>query len=361
MNELKKYLKEKIREERICSFSLNINKDGKDLELIAGGYSVLNPMKIKAGGKTIYDIASLTKPLVTAFLMAYLLQENLIKLSDTLDKFFEKIPEEKKSITLEQLLCHRSGYIKWKPLYYEAKGFKQILEKAILSEFEYKPNDFVNYSCINYIILKGVIEEVTGISYIKLFEEIIKDRLKLKNTYFNPSKQLRKKISATEMGNRYEANKAKLEFGVNVPKRKEIIWGEVHDSNSFYAGGTAGNAGLFSNAEDVKKIALQFVPEYSTIFKSNILQLFYKNMSPPNCIRRSIGFILNSGEITGWADGLSEKTIYHSGFTGGFITIDSSINLVIILLMNRVHPYVVEPSPKDICKRVQEIILKKYV
>jgi CubicO group peptidase (beta-lactamase class C family) len=361
MCELNNYLNRKIEENRITSYNIVVVKKGETLFSTFGGFSVLNPQKLKTKQKTIYDLASITKPLATAFLIAVFLENKKLKLDDTLGFFFADIPKDKNEITIEQLLTHTSGIISWKPLYYKEQNFNSVFREALETKLEKLPGQSVIYSCLNYILLKAIIEKISGENYISLFNKLVKTPLKTEDTYFSPPEKIKERISATENGNRYEQEKALNIFKLKIPERKGVIWGKVHDGNSFFSGGTAGNAGLFSTAEDVSKIAMEFLPNSNTILKNKTIPLFYKNMTPFSSVHRSIGFILKTSQGASISKLLSDKTIYHFGFTGTSITIEPDRELIITILLNRVHPKVHEPTHSDIIKRVQDIIMRKYV
>ncbi len=361
MHELNNYLNRKIEENRITSYNIVVIKNGKTVFSTFGGFSVIIPEKIKTTQKTIYDLASITKPLATSFLIALLIEDKKFKQGDNLGYIFGDIPEDKKEITIEQLLTHTTGNISWKPLYYKNQNFNSIFREALRTKLEKPPGKFVIYSCLNYIILKAIIEKITGEDYISIFNRLIKKPLKIEDTFFSPPIKLKERISATEDGNGYEKEKALNIFKIKIPERKGIIWGKVHDGNSFFSGGTAGNAGLFSTADDVSKIAMQFLPNSNTILTNRMLQLFYKNLTPFSSVHRSMGFILKTTQGASISKLLSDKTIYHFGFTGTSITIDPERDLIITILLNRVHPKVHEPTHSDIIKKSQDIIMRRYV
>ncbi len=361
MRELNNYINRKIEENRITSYNITVIKRGEKIFSTYGGYSVIKPKKIKTRGNTIYDLASLTKPLVTSLLTAIFIEREEINIKDKLKRFFPDIDKDKQDITIKQLLNHSSGLISWKPLYYKEQNFNSILNEALNAEIEKTPGKTVIYSCLNYIILKGIMEKITGERYTNLFNNYIKRPLKLKDTYFSPPEYLKERISATEDGNNYEKEKALNIFHLKIPERKGIIWGKVHDCNSFYSGGTAGNAGLFSTAEEVSEIAMEFLKSSNTILKSETLNLFYENQTPFSSVHRSSGFILKTTKAASISDLFSDKSVYHLGFTGTSIAIDPENDLIITILLNRVHPIVREPTPKDIIKKIQDIIIRRYV
>jgi len=158
MCELNNYLNRKIEENRITSYNIVVVKKGETLFSTFGGFSVLNPQKLKTTQKTIYDLASITKPLATALLIAVFLENKKLKLDDTLGFFFADIPKDKNEITIEQLLTHTSGIISWKPLYYKEQNFNSVFREALETKLEKLPGQSVIYSCLNYILLKAIFQ-----------------------------------------------------------------------------------------------------------------------------------------------------------------------------------------------------------
>ncbi|MCP2519066.1 serine hydrolase [Candidatus Aminicenantes bacterium AC-708-M15] len=303
------------------------------------GFSVIEPVKIKATINTIYDIASLTKPLIIGSLYGLFFQNRILKFDYKLGKFYSSIPEEKKSIKIIELLTHQGGFPAWYPLYLEGKNKKEmidfILNKLLL---EAKPGKKVIYSCIGYILLGDILEKITGKSLNELAKEFLFNPLKLKNTYFNPPGNIRNQIAPTERGNKYEKERCGSKGENYNGWRKTIIWGEVHDHNCYSMGGISGNSGLFSNIEDLHCLALQFLKDYSILFKSEIIDLFYTNYTSYSTEYRSIGWKLASSRVSSAGDNFSRKSIGHTGFTGTSLWIDAEKKGIFIFLTNRIHP-----------------------
>ncbi len=360
MEKVKSYLQQKISEDRIVCYTLGIYDENGDSILFSDGFSSLEPKKIKAQNNTIYDLASITKPLVTSSIVLKLYEEGLLSLNDNLSKFFKNTPDEKSNITILNLLTHTSGIIDWEPLYKDGKGFLNILNSALNSRMVYKIGEKVNYSCINYVLLKGIIEKVCKKDYKEIAEELLFNPSRADDLYFNPPGELLKRISPTEKGNVHEKKMAKELFGIELENRDYLIWGEVHDGNSFYGGGTSGNAGLFATVESTKKL-MEFIMSDKFFKKEETLKLLIeKDFSPKkDPVKRSTGFILKKTESAYISSHFSEKAFYHRGFTGTSITVDPVRGIFFILHTNRVHPYVRE-SVRDIIKETQEIFFENY-
>ncbi len=326
------------------------------------GFSIIEPIKIKTDINTIYDLASLTKPLVTGSLYGLFFQNKIIKPDDKLNKFYSKISEEKKSIKIIDLLTHQSGFPAWYPLYLEGKDRDEIINFILKKlPLEAKPEKKVIYSCIGYILLGDILEKTSGKGLNELAKEFLFEPLKLKNTYFNPPVNVKNQVAATEKGNIYEKEKCG-EKGKNYDGwRKDIIWGEVHDHNCYILNGVAGNSGLFSNIENLHYLALQFLKDYSILFKPETIDLFYTNYTPYSTEYRSIGWKLASSQNSSAGNSFSSQSIGHTGFTGTSLWIDPTRENIFIFLTNRIHPKYKEIDFNQIRKKFHNLALKELI
>lgn len=263
----------------------------------AVGNAVSVPLRIRATLDTIYDCASLTKPLVTTALI-------LQKVKNIDDKFHD--------FTYRELLTHTSGLRAWLPLYaYEAEYIDTILKEGP----EYKRGTRVVYSDLNFILL-----------WYALGKKLTVD---VHDAYLNPPAELRPRIAATEWGQRYEAKMA------NRPAARDgLIWGATHDGNSFFAGGTAGNAGLFATARAVFRMAQTWVN--AEILPRAVVDDATRNHTAGLDDARGLGWQLPTGsEATRM---LSPRAWGHTGFTGTSVWVDPDRDRIMVLLTNRVHP-----------------------
>ena len=121
---------------------------------------------------------------------------------------------------------------------------------------------------------------------------IIFGPLKLRDTFFLVPDAAKKRCAPTEIGNRYERNMCRAEHeaaAAGFSWRSRLLRGEVHDANSFYSGGSAGNAGLFASARDLFKLSREFFPQTATLLKADTIRLFWQNRTPWNpCTARSV-------------------------------------------------------------------------
>ncbi len=284
---------------------------------------------------SIYDVASLTKPLITSLLIQILEVKGVLNSGDPVSRFLKGFPD---SITISHLVTHTSGISAWYPLYLENRNHVDVIKGL---DPVAKPGRKVIYSCLGYILLAEIIKMVSGRKFTEVAEEEIIWKLRLKNTFFKvPPDRLRDCVP-TETENRYEKEMAKKTHFAQTEKfrwRNNILPGEVHDGNSYFMKGESGNAGLFSTADDIFTLSRQFFPNLTTLLDSDSTLKFWKNMTPFKRSHRSFGFKLNSSLITSGGKGLSKKAIGHSGFTGTSIWMEPETKNVFILLTNRVHP-----------------------
>ena len=283
------------------SFSLAVVKEGKFV-LLKGYPDFL-----------IYDCASITKPLLT-----FPLIEKHLALNEDAKDYIPHLPY---SVKIKELVSHTSGLIPWLPLYLFNKPYTEtIVEKGFKGEKGKKV-----YSCLNYILLANILEKKLK----KPFKEISADFLKdFKNCFIPPLKCVN--VAPTERGNLFEFEIAKR-FVENPDRRKfrinKVIKGETHDLNSHYAGGIAGNSGLFADVFGVVNLV------------KNLLKS--KNWQLPLFER--------------------EDYFYHLGFTGTGIAIHKRENVFVVFLSNRICPEVKNVDFSAIRHEIFKKVFEKFV
>jgi len=325
-----------------------IGERGRSVFADAIGNAVVEPSRIPATLDTIYDLASLTKPLITTLLCACRLQSGELALDIPVSQLLTEFDRpDKQAITLSQLLTHTSGLPAWRPLYILTEGKVERTLAAIASvDLDYTPGTRVVYSDLGFIALGLLLEKLAGKRLAQLAEEEIFLPLELEHTFFNPAIAMQTGIAACETGNVYERNTcAETNAGEYQNWRQDIIWGQVHDGNAHFLGGAAGHAGLFSTAGETLRLANQFLGgngenalrEQSKLLKPETVKLFRKNLTVGLEESRTVGWML--AETSGSAAGpdLPPDSFGHTGFTGTSCWIDPLHERVFILLTNRTH------------------------
>jgi CubicO group peptidase (beta-lactamase class C family) len=306
------------------------------------GYSVVEPYRVANKLDTIYDLASLTKPLVTTLLCARRIELGELTLDSSVSHYLPEFDRtDKQMITVRELLTHTSGLPAWRPLYILTEDEPERAAGAIANlDLEYKPGTRVVYSDLGFIALGILLERLTGHELAELARKEIFEPLNLKQTFFNPELALQTGIAACETGNAYEADMSKqMNTGVYANSRQRVIWGEVHDGNAYFLGGAAGHAGLFSTASETFLIARQFLSDSTKLLTPQTCEIFRENMTPQLEEARSIGWQLAATkDSTGGVD-LPPDSFGHNGFTGTCVWIDPNHQRIFILLTNRTHAH----------------------
>ena len=306
------------------------------------GYSVVEPYRIANKLDTIYDLASLTKPLVTSLLCARRIELGELTLDSSVSHYLPEFDRtDKQMITIRELLTHTAGLPAWRPLYLLTEDEPERAAGAIANlDLEYKPGTRVVYSDLGFIALGILLERMNHQRLADMAKHEIFEPLKLTQTFFNPELALQTGIAACETGNTYEADMCKQSgAGEYANSRRRLIWGEVHDGNAYFLGGAAGHAGLFSTARETFLIAQQFLGDTTKLLAPDTCRLFRENMTPGLEEARSIGWQLAATNLSTASDELPPDSFGHNGFTGTCVWIDPNRQHVFILLTNRTHAH----------------------
>jgi len=348
--QISKFLLERIAANDFPSAVYLVAEKGGIIYQDALGYAVVEPERKAATLDTIYDLASLTKPLVTGLIAARMIEDKEIYAGDRAGAFLPEFDRSgKRETTISELATHTSGYAPWIPLYLRTSNPLNVIETIVDEPLFSTPGNSVNYSDLNFITLARIIESRKDLRVDIAVEEIF-DLLGMSRTSFCPLAPgrgthgfSRAEIAASEKGNEYERQTC-IEKGYLTTAasgvglfREHQIWGEVHDGNAWFMGGIAGHAGLFSTAEEVFKIALQFMPNYTRFLKPETCRLFRTNFTKGMNEDRSFAFQLASTDGSTAGMKMSPESFGHNGFTGTSMWIDPVKERIFVLLTNRTH------------------------
>lgn len=380
---LSEYLETQIARGAFPGAQYVVGENQQVIRESAVGFAVIEPERIAATVDTIYDLASLTKPLVTSLLAVIFAALGAIDLDAPLGQYLDEFNDKRKrQIALTQLLTHVSGLPNWRPLYLETKNPADVpayIAGLLDDSIDAKTFPLV-YSDLNYILLAYVLERTSGERLDRLAQKHIFDPLNLKRTMFNPPPDLKREIAATEHGQTFEQANAASDaeaqreeeregdtpshgLSASPPPvhpywRKDVIWGEVHDGNAYYLGGVAGHAGLFSVAREVFQIANQFLRGSSLVGEDG-LRLFAKNFTDGHETSRSIGWILASSKDCSAGPLMPQTAMGHTGFTGTSVWIDPDKRRVFVLLTNRIHPRVSTFDMKEVRQQFNTLAVEE--
>ena len=339
---ISKMLAARIRAGDFPSAVYLVAEAGRIVLADALGDAVREPARHAATLDTIYDLASLTKPLITGLLCARRLETGELSLDDPVAKYLPDFDcADKRTITVRHLLTHTSGLPAWRPLYLVTGGDRaRTLDGIANQKLEHPPGTRVVYSDLGFITLGLLLEKVCGASLSTLARRAIFEPLKLQSTFFNPGAAARTGIAACESnGNAYERGMCAGDEAASASPhwREGFIWGEVHDGNAHFLGGAAGHAGLFSTAHETLLIARQFLAGRTSLLAPATCQLFRTNMTGGLNEARSLAWQLAATPDSTAGTSLAPDSFGHLGFTGTSCWLDPTRERIFILLTNRTH------------------------
>jgi serine-type D-Ala-D-Ala carboxypeptidase len=324
---------------------------------------------------TMFDLASLTKPIATTTMAMILYERGLLELEAPVSG---TIPElltgdaRRHEITFRMLLAHSSGLPAYEKLFLRTHSRDQLLEEAFVTPLAADPGTRAEYSDIGFIILGVALERIAGESLDMLCQREIFGPLGMASTTFNPPAGLRPGIppTANERQEQHGAGACALEVeestqvqpGAIQPKprstfRNRIIQGEVQDENAFVLGGVAGHAGLFSTAEDLARFAHVMLSGASPILRPETIAVFTRREAVPAGTSRALGWDTpsapsQSGKYFG------AHSYGHLGYTGTSLWIDPDRQLSITLLTNRTWPDCSNQAIRQVRPKIHDAIVE---
>jgi CubicO group peptidase (beta-lactamase class C family) len=334
------FLSERIAAGDFPSAVYLVAERGREVFADACGNSVVAPQHITATLDTIYDLASLTKPLITGLLSARRVEAGELNLADSVSAYLPEFARtDKRAITIRQLLTHTSGLPAWRALYILAGGKRARTLSAIAElELEHEPGTHVVYSDLGFIVLGLLLERLTGKRLTEMANDDIFQPLELQRTFFNPAAALQTGIAACETGNAYERSMCTTADETDYKNwRQELIWGQVHDGNACFLGGMAGHAGLFSTARETVILASQFLAGQTKLLQPATTEWFRQNLTAGLAEARSFGWQLAETKDSAAGPDLPRDSFGHSGFTGTSCWNDPNQERTFVLLTNRTH------------------------
>jgi beta-N-acetylhexosaminidase len=283
---------------------------------------------------SMYDLASLTKPIVTSTAAMLLSERQQLDLDLPVERYLPEFSAAAKSdpdpawrarVTVRMLLLHDSGLPAHREFFKDTKGRDAILSRMMAEPLVHEPGTQVEYSDLGFILLGEIIERLTGEPLDAFAAKEIFAPLGMARSMFNPPRPLRPDIAPTEMDSSY---------------RDRLVWGEVDDENAWAMGGVAGNAGLFSTAGNVAVFAQMILNGGIYAHKRLVDRATIEEFTAPQKIgdsARTLGWDVPSDPSSSGRY-FSPQSFGHTGFTGTSLWIDPQRKLFIILLTNRVNP-----------------------
>jgi uncharacterized protein YbbC (DUF1343 family)/CubicO group peptidase (beta-lactamase class C family) len=320
-------IRQAISEGSIPGAVLLVGHDGRMVYRKAYGARALEPKREAMTLDTVFDVASLTKVIVTTTAVMQLVEQGKVRLNDLVAKYLpEFAPNGKDEITVRQLLTHYSGLEPDLDLKTPWEGKDTAYRMAFAETPQDPPGSKFTYSDINFIVLGALVERVSGESLDEYATRHIFTPLKMMRTRFVPPLAPRagwiQKIAPTQ----YDEN-------------EHMLRGVVHDPTVRRMGGVAGQAGLFSTGDDLAKFAQALLNGGGGILSPLSVEKMTTPEQPPSApVLRGFGWDIDSPYSSNRGDLLPVGSYGHTGFTGTSMWIDPTTKSYIILLTNAVHP-----------------------
>ncbi len=318
--------------------------------VVVAGRLSSEPPGLPVQPTTIYDLASLTKPLATVTSVLLLIQRAKVALEDPVQEVLAELEGAPiGQATVRELLTHRSGLPGWRPLYerLDARGTvpglsggdhpvkQQVLQMIRDEPLIYARGARSVYSDLGFILLGFLVERLSGMALDLWCEDAIVRPLRADPLMFCPT-----------------AGRAQLDVVrpiVDVSRiapteqdewRNRLLRGEVHDENAAAMGGVAGHAGLFGTAESVLAVSGAWLHGYhgrESILDGELVRQFTTRQGSAAQSSWALGWDTPSAPSSSGSS-FSERSFGHLGYTGTSLWIDPLCELEVVLLSNRVHP-----------------------
>jgi uncharacterized protein YbbC (DUF1343 family)/CubicO group peptidase (beta-lactamase class C family) len=316
-------IEDAIQDGQVPGAVLLVWHDGQVVYRKAFGNRSIEPRREAMTVDTVFDIASLTKVVATTVAVMQLVQKGEIRVNEPVAKYLPEFAQNgKEDVTIRQLLTHFSGLPEDLDLTHTWQGRDTALQITYAQKPVDPPGSRFLYSDVNFVVLGGLVERVSGMSLDQYCRQHIFAPLAMAHTRFLPPPSWLMNIAPTQFD-----------------EQGRMLRGIVHDPTARRMGGVAGHAGLFSTADDLSKFA-QFLLTGGSVLSPLMIEKMTTPQQPPTAqVLRGFGWDIDSPFSSNRGDLLPVGGFGHTGFTGTSLWIDPTTRTYIILLTNAVHPH----------------------
>lgn len=290
----------------------------------AYGSRALYPDRELMTNDTVFDLASLTKPIATATSIMLLVERGLVMLDAPVATYIPDFARSGKgAVTLRHLLTHTAGLPAETPLSSFDHGRAEAMRYVYDLTPRAAPGAKFQYSDVGFLVLEEVVRRVSGMELDAFARANIFEPLRMNETRFKPEADVRERVAPTSF--------------------RDGAWirGDVHDPRAWRLGGVAGNAGLFSTADDLSRFARALLNggelDGTRVLAAKTVQQMLAPHDVPGGVR-ALGWDVRSAYSKNRGDSLSARAVGHGGYTGTSLWIDRAKDLFVVVLSNRVHP-----------------------
>lgn len=292
--------------------------------LKAFGSRQLEPAVEEMTVDTVFDLASLTKPVATATCVMQLVERGKLRLQDKVASLLPGFDQNgKQAITVEQLLVHSAGFIPDNPLEDYDHGPTEAWRRINALAPQQEPGGRFVYSDVSFLVLGRIVEKLSGQPLHLVAQQRVFAPLGMQDTGFLPGESLLPRIAPTEKHD------------------GRFLKGRVHDPRAARLGGVAGHAGLFGTAADLSRFARAMLAGgtldgASILSPAGVAEMTRSRNVDGNV--RALGWDVRSVYSRNRGELYSESAYGHGGFTGTGLWIDPDQDLFVVFLSNRLHP-----------------------
>ncbi len=315
---------EALAERKMPGCVVAIGRRGKLAFLKAYGNKQVQPSVVPMTTDTVFDLASITKPVATATSIMLLIEQGKLRVTDRVAAHLSEFAVNgKEGITVYQLLTHQSGLIADNALKDYEDGPAKAIARVHALDTVAEPGTRFIYSDVNFIVLAELVRKLSGQDVAKFAAERVFHPLGMTETGYLPREELRARAAPTE--------------------QRDGKWmvGEVHDPRAYKLGGVAGHAGLFGTAQDLAVYASMMINGGHhggvRVLSPSTVAMMTAAYPVPNGLR-GLGWDKRSAFSSNRGETMTPRAFGHGGFTGIGFWIDPAFELFVIFLSNRVHP-----------------------
>ena len=316
-----------VEDRQIPGAVLIVGHHGKVVYRHSYGSRSLEPVLERMTLDTIFDMASLTKPLITATAVMQLYEQGMLSPNDPVSLYLPDFSANgKQDITIRQLLTHYSGLPPDLSLTDPWEGKQEAYTRAFAVKPIHPPGVQFVYSDINFIVLGALVEKISGLTLDQYARRFIIAPLGLTHTSYLPPASWIPKIAPTQ-----------YDLG-------GMLRGVVHDPTSRRMGGVAGHAGLFSTADDMAVYAQNLLdrlagrPSHFPLSRIVLQKMTAPQQPATGTALRGFGWDIDSPYSSNRGTLFPVGSFGHTGFTGTSLWIDPASDSYVVLLTNSVHP-----------------------
>lgn len=313
------------------------------------GFRQLYPERLPVTEHTLFDMASLSKIIVTTMLALRAVDRGMLALFDPISRYLPNC-HDKGEITIRDLLTHTSGINTHIKLWLiDGLDPADALDAILRSPPTYERGKETVYSCMGYMVLGGILERIYGAPLDELAQKYVFGPLGMRTACYNPQTDDRAATDEYPGGvyNPPEGFPGHREPGDPIPAEPPREWGSnaesrrefavVHDENARFLGGVSANAGVFCSLEDMLPFCAMLSKRGEGLLSPRIFEAAIRNYTPGMSDNRGLGFQLFEGGLSPAGDLYSPGSYGHTGFTGTSVYVDRDTGIYILMLSNRVH------------------------